>query len=127
MTLREAIEGVKLEYNLTDAMWRVIAAAESTLPKAPPKNCVRVRIAVAVGYYSKADPSQGLLVGACGIDECDDEGDAMETAADKVADSPGGIIAQAFVEADIPRLPVVRGLIAQAGAEPSGVIEREGA
>lgn len=96
-----------------------IKALEMMSDAGPPENCVRVRIAVAVAKYPPTEGGKnyvnGLIVGAVGIDEIDDEDSAMYNAIDRVSDENDGltrtVFAQAFVEVDVPLIATVKGRV----------------
>jgi hypothetical protein len=62
---------------------------------------VRVRIAAIVDRHG--------YTGACGCDLRCGDGSAMEEAYERTKGGPEDFIAQAFIEADIPRIPTVQG------------------
>ena len=82
---------------------------------------VRVKLAVAIAKYPQREGHKdfvnGLIIGAVGVDECDDEDSAMHCAIDKVSDENDGYPQTAFavgwVEADIPRIPTIRGRVVE--------------
>ena len=93
----------------------LIGVAILRLEDRPPPDHIRVKVAVAAAQYDKSDPSKGLIVGACGIDEIDRELDAMEDAMSKVADFTYNVLGNVFAEIDIPRrqTPSVTGRVVE--------------
>ncbi len=103
MTPEEAIEflGSRGSYFSDASFFQAVNALRELVPKESPSDCIRVRIAVAVDGDG--------LVHAIGIDRTTPEFQAVSEACYGTRN-----VAQAVIEADIPKIPTVSGRVVEA-------------